>query len=91
MTYLAYMGTKNIKNKKNKNRSIIFKVSDKQKQMIDDYCKKKGLGTVHLFKLALREYIERNAIQEQYVAYSQNNENQLTIFDVISEVEKKDD
>lgn len=84
------MGIKNIKKKKVKYRSIIFKVSDKQKQMIDSYCKKNSLGTVQLFKLALREYIERNAIMEQEVAYCPISENQLTIFDVINELEQDD-
>ena len=84
------MGIKKIKNKKIKYRSIIFKVSDKQKRVIDDYCKKNSLGTVQLFKLAVREYIEKNAIQEHEVAYSPISENQLTIFDVISELELDD-
>ena len=84
------MGTKKIKKKKIKYRSILFKVTDKQKQVIDDYCKKNGLGTVQLFKLALRDFIERNAtIVPNAEAYS-NSENQLTIFDVISELEKAD-
>lgn len=84
------MVTKNIKKKKIKNRSIIFKVSEKQKQIIDDYCRKNRLGTVQLFKLALQEYIERNAMMEQEVAYIPISENQLTIFDVISELEQED-
>lgn len=90
VAYLENMGTKNIINKKIKSRSINFKVSNKQKQLIDAYCKKKSLGTVQLFKLAIREYIERNAIQEQNFTYCPNNENQLTIFDVISELEQDD-
>ena len=84
------MGTKKVKKKKIKYRSILFKVSDKQKQVIDDYCKKNGLGTVQLFKLALRDFIERNAtIAPSEETYSLN-ENQLTIFDVINEIEKDD-
>lgn len=86
--YLENMGTKNIKKKKIKYRSIIFKVSDKQKQIIDAYCRKNCLGTVQLFKLALREYIEKNTMQEQDIAYCPISENQLTIFDVISELEQ---
>jgi len=84
------MGTKNIKKKKIKYRSIFFKVTAKQKQIIDDYCKKNSLGTVQLFKLALREYIERNAIIEQLSNDCPINEKQLTIFDVISELEQVD-
>lgn len=84
------MGTKKIKKKKIKYRSILFKVTDKQKQVIDDYCKRNGLGTVQLFKLALRDFIERNAtIVPGAEAYSLS-ENQLTIFDVISEIEEAD-
>jgi peptide methionine sulfoxide reductase MsrA len=84
------MGAKKFKKKKIKYRSIIFKVTDKQKQIIDDYCKKNGLGTVQLFKLAMREFIERNA---SYVSDNGDytmSENQLSIFDVISELERED-
>lgn len=84
------MGTKKIKKKKIKYRSILFKVTDKQKQIIDNYCKKNGLGTVQLFKLALRDFIERNATFEQPSGAYTLSENQLTIFDVISELEQAD-
>ena len=84
------MGTKKIKKKKIKYRSILFKVTDKQKQIIDDYCSKNGLGTVQLFKLAMREFIERNATYDSNNGDYTLSENQLTIFDVISELEKED-
>jgi len=84
------MGTKKIKKKKIKYRSILFKVTDKQKQVIDDYCKKNGLGTIQLFKLAMRDFIERNASLEQHGESYSISENQLTIFDVISEIESGD-
>lgn len=84
------MVTKKIKKKKIKYRSILFKVTDKQKKTIDDYCKKNGLGTVQLFKLALRDYIERNATLKQAADSYSLSENQLTIFDVISELEQAD-
>ena len=83
------MGTKKIKKKKIKYRSILFKVTDKQKQIIDDYCRKNGLGTVQLFKLAMREFIERNASFESNNGDYILSENQLTIFDVISELEQE--
>jgi hypothetical protein len=83
------MGTKKIKKKKIKYRSILFKVTDKQKQIIDDYCKKNGLGTVQLFKMAMREFIERNSSIESNNGDYTLSENQLTIFDVISELEKE--
>jgi len=82
------MGTKKIKKKKIKYRSILFKVTDKQKQVIDDYCKKNGLGTVQLFKLAMRDFIERNASISQSGEAYPISENQLTIFDVINEIEE---
>lgn len=81
------MPTSKIKKKKIKYRSIFFKVSDKQKQIIDDYCKQNNLGTVQFLKLALREYIERNETIEQNEGFCPINENQLTIFDVINELE----
>ena len=90
MADLEIMGNNNIKKKKIKYRSIFFKVTDKQKQIIDDYCKKNSLGTVQLFKLALREYIERNSGSEKYSNDCPISENQLTIFDVISELEQVD-
>jgi hypothetical protein len=84
------MGAKKIKKKKIKYRSILFKVTDKQKQIIDEYCKKNSLGTVQLFKLAMRDFIERNASLEQHGERYSISENQLTIFDVISEIEMGD-
>ena len=84
------MGAKKVKKKKIKYRSILFKVTDKQKLIIDDYCKKNGLGTVQLFKLAMREYIERNATLKYSADTYGLNENQLTIFDVINEIEEDD-
>ena len=84
------MGTKNIKKKKIKYRSILFKVTDKQKQIIDNYCKKNGLSTVQLFKLAMRDFIERNATFELPAGDYTLSENQLTIFDIISELEQAD-
>jgi hypothetical protein len=84
------MGTKKIKKKKIKYRSILFKVTDKQKQVIDDYCKKNGLGTVQLFKLAMRDFIGRNASLIPHGESYSTSENQLTIFDVISEIESGD-
>lgn len=84
------MGINNIKKKKIRYRTIIFKVTDKQKQIIDDYCKKNSLGTVQLFKLALREYIERNTQVELNSVDCSISENQLTIFDVIGELEQVD-
>jgi hypothetical protein len=83
------MGAKKIKKKKIKYRSILFKVSDKQKGMIDAYCKENGLGTVQFIKLALRDFIERNAAIGQHNAVQVSSENQLTIFDIISELEKE--
>ena len=83
------MGIKIVKREKIKYRSILFKVTDKQKQIIDDYCKKNGLGTVQLFKLAMRDFIQRNASFEQQTGDFVLSENQLTIFDVIREVEKE--
>lgn len=84
------MGTKKVKKKKIKYRSILFKVTDKQKQIIDDYCKKNGLGTVQLFKLAMRDYIDRNATLKYSADTYGLSENQLTIFDVINEIEEAD-
>jgi hypothetical protein len=84
------MGTKKSKKKKIKYRSILFKVTDNQKQIIDDYCRKNGLGTVQFFKLAMREFIERNATYESNNGDYTLSENQLTIFDIISELEKED-
>jgi hypothetical protein len=84
------MGTKKNKKKKIKYSSILFKVTSKQKKVIDDYCKKNGLGTVQLFKLALRDFMERNSTFDSRTTDNTISENQLTIFDVISEVEQED-
>ena len=83
------MGAKKSKKKKIKYSSILFKVTSKQKKVIDDYCKKNSLGTVQLLKLALRDFIGRNTtFDAKSIDYS-ISENQLTIFDVISEVENE--
>jgi hypothetical protein len=84
------MVTKKVKKKKIKYRSILFKVTDKQKHIIDEYCRKNGLSTVQLFKLAMRDFIERNATFELPDGDYTLSENQLTIFDVISELEQAD-
>ena len=84
------MGTKKTKKKKIKYSSILFKVTSKQKKIIDDYCKKNSLGTVQLFKLALRDFIERNSSFESRTTDNSISQNQLTIFDVISDIEKED-
>ena len=84
------MVTKKVKKKKIKYRSVVFKVTDNQKQIIDDYCRKNGLSTIQLFKLAMRDFIERNATFELPIGEFTLSENQLTIFDVISELEQAD-
>ena len=83
------MGAKKIKKKKIKYSSILFKVTNKQKKIIDDYCKKNSLGTVQLLKLALRDFIEKNSTFVPTTEDDTISENQLTIFDVISEVEQE--
>ena len=84
------MGTKKTKKKKIKYSTILFKVTSKQKKIIDDYCKNNSLGTVQLFKLALRDFIERKSTFDPLSTENTISENQLTIFDVISEVEQED-
>ena len=84
------MVTQKIKKKRIKYSSILFKVTSKQKKIIDDYCKKNSLGTVQLFKLALCDFIERNSSFESRTTDNSISQNQLTIFDVISDIEKED-
>jgi hypothetical protein len=84
------MATKSAKNKKMKYRPISFKITEKQKSMIDEYCHTHHLGTVQLLKLALKEYLERN-ISTQYSADELIvSENQLSIFDIIRELESEE-
>ena len=84
------MATKNAKKKKTKYRQISFKVTDKQKSIIDDYCHMHDLGTVQLLKLALKEYLERNVSSQYGNDEMIISENQLTIFDIIRELESEE-
>lgn len=84
------MATKSAKKKKIKYRTISFKVTSKQKSIIDDYCQSHNLGTIQLLKLALKEYLERNVSTQYGNDELIVDENQLSIFDVIRELGSKE-
>lgn len=84
------MAIKSAKKKKIKYRPISFKVTAKQKSIIDGYCHSHKLGTIQLLKLALKEYLERNVSTQYGTDELIVNENQLSIFDVIRELGSKE-
>ncbi len=81
------MATNIAKKKKIKYRPISFKVTERQKSIIDAYCQMHGLGTVQLLKLALKEYLEQHVSSHYGNDELVISENQLTIFDIIRELE----
>lgn len=82
---------KSAQKKKMKYRPISFKVTVRQKSLIDAYCRSHKLGTVQLLKLALKEYLERNMTTPFLSEELTISENQLTIFDIIKELESEED
>lgn len=65
--------------KKIKYKRINFKLSEKQKAIIDRYCKVHKTTPNKLFKKAIKEYLLRNANMEEDNYYI--SENQLQLFD----------
>jgi len=84
------MATKTAKKKKIRYRKISFKVTERQKSIIDDYCHLHDLGTIKLLKLALKEYLERNIPSQYSNDEIVISENQLTIFDIIRELDSEE-
>ena len=67
------------KKKKVKFRRFEFKLSDKQRKIIDRFCHAKKTSPNKMIKTAIREYISRYAdtLPEDFIS-----ENQLSLFDV---------
>ncbi len=84
------MAAKNATKKRIKYRPISFKVTTKQKLVIDKYCHSHNIGTVQLLKLALKEYLERNISMQYGPEDLFVSENQLSIFDIIEELESEE-
>ena len=65
--------------KKIKYRKVSFKLSDKQKKVIDRYCKLKKTTPTRMMKAAIKDYLLRSNAslpEEDYIS-----ENQLKLFD----------
>lgn len=75
----------NNKKKKIKYRKFAFKLSEKQKSIIDRFCKAKKISHNKMIKSAIKDYIRKFADslpEEEYIG-----ENQLKLFDVEEETE----
>ncbi len=67
------------KSRKIKYRKVTFKLTDKQKKLIEKVCRAKKTTPTRLMKAAIREYLShyaRSASEEDYIS-----ENQLRLFD----------
>ena len=74
--------------KKIKYKKVLFKLSEKQKSIIDRYCIAKRTTPNKMIKTAIKEYIMRNASlpdDEYYIS-----ENQLKLFDFDEDSENSD-
>ena len=73
--------------KKNKYKKVSFKLSDKQKRVIDSYCDSHKITPNKFYKVAIREYLGNYANlspeDEYYIS-----ENQLKLFDDTEEIEE---
>jgi hypothetical protein len=77
------------KKRKIKYKKFEFKLSEKQKRIIDKFCHAKKLSPNKVIKSAIRDYISKFADsmpEEDYIS-----ENQLRLFDVEEEQEKYND
>ncbi len=77
---------KNSKNSKKvgiKYRKISFKISDKEKKKIDNYCRIYKTTPNKIFKKSIREYIEKNG--KEPIIFE--DENQLTLFEEIENLD----
>lgn len=78
----------NNKKRKIKYKKFAFKLSEKQKSIIDRFCRAKKVSHNKMIKTAIKEYIRKFADslpEEDYIS-----ENQLKLFDVDEETEIKD-
>lgn len=70
---------KKLKKKKIKYKKFEFKISEKQKIIIDKFCRVKKTSPNKMIKAAIRDYIRKFAAslpEEEYIS-----ENQLRLFD----------
>jgi ribosomal protein S20 len=75
----------NNKKKKIKYKKFAFKLSEKQKSIIDRFCRAKKISHNKMIKSAIKDYIRKFADslpEEEYIG-----ENQLKLFDVDEETE----
>lgn len=78
------MGKYNKYRKKTKYKRVAFKLTQKQKQRLDDFCEGSGGTPIKTIKYAIMDYIERNeSIKPQPKSKVKIGKNQLSIFDLI--------
>lgn len=73
------------RSKKIKYKKIVFKLSDKQFQIVKRFCEAREISPNKFFKKAIKDYIVHN-----YDFSKQNadiSENQLDLFDLVEEIE----
>ena len=76
------------KTKKIRSKKFAFKLSEKQKSIIDKFCRAKKISSNKMIKSAIKDYIRKFADslpEEEYIG-----ENQLKLFDVEEETETYD-
>ena len=84
------MGKYNKYRKKTKYKKVAFKLTQKQKKRLDDFCQGSGNTPLRTIKNALMDYIERNESMKPQAKSKVNiGKNQLSIFDLIDSSEDK--
>ncbi|MDD3878027.1 MAG: hypothetical protein PHT69_15510 [Bacteroidales bacterium] len=80
------MKVRKTKNKKIKYKKIVFKLSNKQFQIVRKYCEGRDISPNKFFKQAIKEFIINNNLKANNECYI--SENQLDLFDLVEEIEK---
>ncbi len=76
--------------KKTKYKKVAFKLTQKQKQRLDDFCEGSGGTPIKTIKCAIMDYIERNeSMKPQIKSKVKIGKNQLSIFDLIDSSQDK--
>jgi hypothetical protein len=75
------------KRKAVKYKSIAFKFTSTQKKRVDAYCRKNRVTPIRLYKKAIMLYLTNKGYGENYITVEEPPKNQLSIFDVMVELE----
>ncbi|HLO92642.1 MAG TPA: hypothetical protein VK172_15865 [Lentimicrobium sp.] len=70
-------------------RNITFKFTVQQKRRVDAYCNRHGTTPIRLYKKAIMHYLANNGFGDDYHLQHEPAKNQMTIFDLLNQVESQ--